>query len=331
MNLFTNVEISKIRPQIGYGDQLLLMGSCFATEMGERLKEAKFTCKVNPFGVLYNPMSIAKSIRQLGKSFSLTGEKIFPNEGLYHSLSFHGDFSATTPEKLEENIRLSLDACKNVLTQSSWFLLTFGSAFVYEWKETGEIVANCHKLPEKLFNRRRLSVDEIVEEYQQLLPMLWKQNSKLKVMLTVSPIRYLRDGLHENQLSKATLHLAIDTLQQAFPDKVVYFPAYELLMDELRDYRFYADDLTHPSKMAVDYIWQRFCEACCSAETIEMMKSVKEIKKMLEHRPLHPESEEYVKFLHQIVLKIETLSEKCPYFDFEKEKELCLTRLNRLH
>ena len=182
-----------------------------------------------------------------------------------------------------------------------------------------------------MFSRRRLSVDEIVDEYQQLLPKLWANNSKLKVMLTVSPIRHLRDGLHENQLSKATLLLAIDKLQRAYPEQVIYFPAYELLMDELRDYRFYADDLTHPSKMAVDYIWQQFVEACFAKETRDLMESVKEIKNMTEHRPLHPDAPAYRDFLHQILLKIERVSEKCPYFDFEKEKELCLTRLNRLH
>ena len=136
--------------------------------------------------------------------------------------------------------------------------------------------------------------------------------------------------MHENQLSKATLLLAIDQLQQLFPDKVLYFPAYELLMDELRDYRFYADDLVHPSRMAVELIWQRFSEMCFSPDTLMTMKSVKEIKNMMEHRPLHPESEEYARFLQQIVLKIEVLSEKYPYFDFDKEKESCLTKLNRL-
>ena len=150
-------------------------------------------------------------------------------------------------------------------------------------------------------------------------------------MLTVSPIRHIRDGLHENQLSKSVLHLAIDILQQSFPDRVFYFPAYELLTDELRDYRYYADDLVHPSRMAVEYVWQRFVETCIDKEAVNAIESVKEIKKMLDHRPLHPESPEYARFLHQIVLKIETLSKKYPYFEFEKEKEICLTRLNRLH
>ncbi len=331
MHLFTSVEINKISPQLDYRDFLLIMGSCFATEMGSRLQDIKMNCQLNPFGVLYNPMSIASSLRTLLKNKYPTEDDFISHEGLWHSLSFHGDFSAPTKEGLWRNIQHSLDANKDVLKQISCLLVTFGSAYVYEWKENGKVVANCHKLPDKLFNRRRLEVSEIVDAYKNLLDDLWQVNPTLRVLFTVSPIRHVRDGLHENQLSKSTLLLAIDQLKRLFPDKVQYFPAYELLLDELRDYRFYADDLVHPSRMAVDYIWQRFSEACFSQDTLMLMKSVKEIKIMMEHRPLHPESEEYVRFLQQIVLKIETLSEKYPYFDFDKEKESCLTRLNRLH
>lgn len=329
MNLFTSVEVCKISPQLDYNDVLLLMGSCFTTEIGTRLQENKLRCQLNPFGVLYNPMSIASSLRMLLKSKFPTGEDFIFHEGCWHSLSFHGDFSASTKEGLVGNIQHSLDACHDVLKQVTCLFLTFGSAYVYEWKETGKVVANCHKLPEKLFNRRRLTVNEIVDEYTSLLQEIWQVNPTMRVLFTVSPIRHIRDGLHENQLSKSTLLLAIDQIKQLFPGKVLYFPAYELLMDELRDYRFYADDLVHPSRLAVDCIWQRFSEACFDKDTLMAMKSVKEIKNMMEHRPLHPESEEYARFLQQIVLKIETLSEKYPYFDFDKEKESCLTKLNR--
>lgn len=331
MNLFTSVEIGKMKSLLGYSDQLLLMGSCFVSEIGLRLQDAKFNCQVNPFGVLYNPLSIATSLRMLLENSFPTRENFFSHEGLWHSYLFHGDFSAPTIEGLQENIYRSLDACHDVLKQISCLFITFGSAYVYELKETGQVVANCHKLPEKQFNRRRLSQQEIVHTYTDLLQAIWQVNPACRVLFTVSPIRHIRDGLHANQLSKATLLLAIDQLQQLYPDKVLYFPAYELLMDELRDYRFYADDLVHPSSMAVEYVWKRFTETCFDEETLATMKSVNEIKKMLEHRPLHPESDEYARFLHQIVLKIETLSEKCPYFEFQKEKELCLTRLNRLH
>jgi hypothetical protein len=330
MNLFTSVDAGKITPQLDYNDVLLLMGSCFATEIGQRLQETKLRCQLNPFGVLYNPMSIASSLRMLLDNRFPQGDDFIFHEGCWHSLSFHGYFSAPTKEGLMQNIQHSLDACHGVLKQVTCLFITFGSAYVYEWKETGKVVANCHKLPDNLFSRRRLTVDEIIDEYKALLQAIWQVNPTMRVLFTVSPIRHIRDGLHENQLSKAALLLAIDELKRLFPDKVLYFPAYELLMDELRDYRFYADDLIHPSSLAIDLIWQRFSEACFSKDTLMTMKSVKEIKNMMEHRPLHPDSEEYVRFLQQIVLKIETLSEKYPYFDFDKEKESCLTKLNRL-
>lgn len=330
MNLFTSVETSKISPQLETHDVLLLMGSCLATEIGERLQETKLRCLINPFGVLYNPMSIASSLRIILDNEFPTEDDFISHDGYWHSFSFHGDFSSPTIEGLRDNIQHSLDACRDCLKQTTCLFVTFGSAFVYEWKETGKVVANCHKLPEKLFHRRRLQVDEIVDEYKDLLQAIWQVNPTMRVLFTVSPIRHVRDGLHENQLSKATLLLAIDQLKQLFPDKVLYFPAYELLMDELRDYRFYADDLVHPSRMAVELIWQRFSQMCFTPDTLTTMKSVKEIKNMMEHRPLHPESEEYARFLQQIVLKIEALSEKYPYFDFDKEKESCLTKLNRL-
>ena len=330
MNLFTSVVASKISPQLDYDDVLLFMGSCFATEIGQRLQETKLRCQLNPFGVLYNPLSIASSLRTLLDNKYPTEDAFIFHEGLWHSFSFHGNFSASTKEELMGNIRHSLDTCRDVLKQVTCLFLTFGSTYVYEWKETGKVVANCHKLPERLFNRSRLTVTEIVDEYTSLLQDIWMVNPTMRVLFTVSPIRHIRDGLHENQLSKATLLLAIDQIKQLFPGKVLYFPAYELLLDELRDYRFYADDLVHPSRVAIEYIWQRFSEACFDKDTLMTMKSVKEIKNMIEHRPFHPESEEYERFLQQIVLKIETLSEKYPYFDFDKEKESCLTKLNRL-
>ena len=163
-----------------------------------------------------------------------------------------------------------------------------------------------------------------------LLSVMLARNNRLQVVLTVSPIRHVRDGLHDNQLSKATLLLAAEQVRAAFPDRVFYFPAYELLLDELRDYRFYADDLVHPSDLAVRYVWERFVEWCLSPDAHRVMAEVEDIRKALAHRPLHPESEEYKRFLGQIVLKIERLNGKYPYFDLQNERESCLTLLNRL-
>ena len=205
---------------------------------------------------------------------------------------------------------------------------TFGTAYVYEQKETGRVVSNCHKLPESNFNRRLLSVDEIVNEYTSLIAGMTARNPNLKVLFTVSPIRHIRDGMHANQLSKSTLLLTIDRLQQLFPKQVFYFPAYEIVLDELRDYRFYADDMLHPSPLAVNYLWKCFSDSFFSAETKQVMTEVEDIRKDMAHKPFHPESEAYQRFLGQIVLKIERLIGKYPYLDFQKETELCHIRLN---
>ena len=206
-------------------------------------------------------------------------------------------------------------------------MLTFGTAWVYEQKHTGRIVGNCHKQPDKLFTRRLLSVEEIVVEYFDLLKMLQELNPNLKVLFTVSPIRHAKDGMHGNQISKSTLLLAIDTLQHHYP-MCHYFPSYEIVLDELRDYRFYADDMLHPSPLAIRYLWERFSETFFSSETKQVIVAVQDIRRDLAHKPFHPESEAYQRFLGQIVLKIERLIGKYPYLDFQKETELCHIRLN---
>ena len=202
-------------------------------------------------------------------------------------------------------------------------MLTFGTAYVYEQKETGKVVANCHKLPEKNFIRRRLEIDEIVEDYTLLLDELISLNPQLKILFTVSPIRHIRDGMHANQLSKSVLLLAIDRLMQRYPQVTCYFPSYEIVLDELRDYRFYADDMVHPSTLTINYLWERFSETFFTPETQNLIKECETIRKAIAHKPFHPESEEHKRFLGQIVLKIERLNGKYPYLDFEKETNMC--------
>lgn len=189
-------------------------------------------------------------------------------------------------------------------------------------------MANCHKLPKSNFVRRCLSVEEIVEDYTDLITKTAEKNPRLKWLFTVSPIRHVRDGMHTNQLSKSTLLLAIDRLQQLFPEKVFYFPSYEIVLDELRDYRFYADDMLHPSPLAIRYLWERYSDAFFSSDTKQLITAVEVIRQDLAHKPFHPESAGYQRFLEQIVLKIERLNGKYPYLDFQKEIELCHIRLN---
>ena len=330
MKLLTPVERPARRPCIDYPHRLMLLGSCFATHIGARLQESRFRCDVNPYGVLYNPLSISTALREMLAGKVYTPDDLYEHLGLWHSPMHHGDFSAASAGDALRKINLRLEQAARQLDGLDFLLLTWGTAWVYEDRETGRVVGNCHKLPEACFRRRRLSVEEIVADTASLLSVMLARNNRLQVVLTVSPIRHVRDGLHDNQLSKATLLLATEQVRTAFPDRVFYFPAYELLLDELRDYRFYADDLVHPSDLAVRYVWERFVEWCLSPDARRVMAEVEDIRKALAHRPLHPESEEYKRFLGQIVLKIERLNGKYPYFDLQNERESCLTLLNRL-
>jgi len=329
MNLYTTVEMPQL-PDLSYKTQLLMMGSCFATEMGTKLSEAKFKVDVNPYGVLYNPCSIATALREMLHGKQYAAEDLFFHQNCWHSTMHHGDFSSISKEEALQHINYRLELAHRELKVLDVLMITWGTAWVYEEKQSGRLVGNCHNLPAKHFQRRKLDVEEIVDEYTSLLTEIFAETPELKVVLTVSPIRHLRDGLHENQLSKATLLLAVNRLQEIFQGRLFYFPAYEILLDELRDYRFYADDLLHPSAKAIEIIWQRLVAKCMSIETQILMKRLQELKQALNHRPLHPENEDYKRFLEQIVLNIEEIQKKYPYIELENEKELCRTRLNRL-
>ncbi len=327
MDLQTVVELPKALPPMAHGRKMLLMGSCFAENMGRLMAESKFDIDVNPFGILYNPLSIAAALTDIVSGRRYVEGDLFFYRDLWHSPMHHGDFSAPLPAEALERINGRIGQAHSVLPRLDWLMITFGTAYVYERRETGRVVANCHKLPDSCFLRRLLSPDEAVEVYASLLPTLFALAPDLKVLFTVSPVRHIRDGLHANQVSKATLLLAVDRLQRLFPERTFYFPSYEIQLDELRDYRFYADDMLHPSPLAVRYLWERFSDTFFSDETRAVVAEVGEITRGLAHRPFHPESEAYQRFLGQIVLKMERLNGKYPYLDFQKEKESCRIRL----
>lgn len=338
MQLFTKTEMPERLPELSYADSIMLLGSCFADGMGQRLTAARFRCDVNPFGTLYNPFSITKALRTIVAGHEYAEDDLVQYGGLWHSMMHHGGFSTPDRNETLHLINNRLAKAHDGLHDVSLLILTLGSAWVYSAKgdgrdtglPAGTVVGNCHKMPESWFCRRRLTVEEIVADCSSLFEELFVSMPRLRVLMTVSPIRHVRDGLHGNQLSKATLLLAVDELSRMHAGRVCYFPAYEILNDELRDYRFYADDLVHPSAMATDYVWQCFCEHCLTKEAKDVMQSVNKIEKMMGHRPLHPEGDEYRRFLCQIMLSIETLCAKYPYFDFTKELEECRTRLNIL-
>jgi hypothetical protein len=273
----------------------MTLGSCFAENIGKKLGDAFFLTEVNPFGVLYNPISIRNSIELLLENKPFTQESVFENKGLWQSFSHSSLFSDISAEKCLTNINKRFEIACKFLQKTDILLITFGTAWVFEEQKSGSVVSNCHKLPASCFNRRRLNVDEIVDEYSKLINELTIKQPNLKLIFSVSPIRHWKDGAHENNISKSTLLLAIEILQKKFP-QVDYFPAYEIQMDELRDYRFYAADMLHPSDVAVDYIWSRFSENYFDQTTLGIMKELERLSAGLAHRPMHPESMEFYKF-----------------------------------
>jgi len=319
MVFYSRIEFPKTTIDFSYHARSMLFGSCFAENIGNMFIEYKFQVDANPFGVLYNPESIARSITRLMEKRTWGSEELLFYNGSYHSLDHHGSFSDISKESCLQKINDRLVYSADNIQKSSRLLITFGTSYVYRLKETGQIVANCHKLPAKLFIRERLSMQQIVERWTELFIRLFDMNRDLMVFFTVSPVRYWQDGVHENQISKSILLLAIEALQTRFSERIVYFPAYELMMDELRDYRFYAEDLFHPSDTTIQYIWERFTETYMNKQTRQLMKEINQIQKALNHRPLNPNSESYKQFIAQTLIQIERLNAKMPYICFEKD------------
>ncbi|MBQ9202011.1 MAG: GSCFA domain-containing protein [Bacteroidales bacterium] len=301
-----------------HADRIVTFGSCFADRLGNLLDQSGFSVEQNPFGVLYNPMSVVKGMERLWYGLSFTEEDLFEYQGYYGTFMHHSSFSGTDRAQVLDNIQRRARQASLALHGATCLVLTFGTAWVYALAETGRVVANCHKMPDYLFVRRRLDTAEIVEYYAEFLGQVFEEKPDLKVIMTVSPIRYLKDGAHENTLSKSVLHLAVEELCLRFP-QLVYFPAYELLTDDLRDYRFYDDDLIHPSQAAVRYIWSHFGNFAFDKTTREIIQQLEQIHKAMEHRPFHPGDEAYLRFAQKNLAALSLLQHRCPELDLKKE------------
>lgn len=312
MEFRTKIDIPESSLSISHKHKILMLGSCFIENIGKLLTDNKFDVNLNPFGVLYNPQSLSQAIRLLIENRKFTDKDIFEYKGLYHSFYHHGSFSSIDKVNCLTGINKQLEKASGDLLQADVLFVTFGTAYVFKSKEIDMVVGNCHKLPASYFDRYRLNVDEITDDWEELIKKLRQINPKLKILFTVSPIRHLKDGAHDNQLSKSTLLLAIDKLQQSVSD-TYYFPSYEIVLDELRDYRFYNDDMVHPNDTAIKYIWERFAEIYLSTESISIINEWRKIFLALNHRPLNEQSEEYKLFLRQTLLKLKAFNEKYPY------------------
>ena len=300
MKLTTTVELPVYPFRLSYADSSLWTGSCFAATIGDTMRRLRFDCCVNPFGALYNPLSIVAGLRLLMADARLSANDLFASKGLWHSFMFHGSCSRGDRNASIAAMNAALESASEALHRSKYLFITFGTACVFEHRQSGAVVGNCHKLPATDFVKRRLAVNEIVAATQSLLSDLQASNPELKTIFTLSPIRHFAEGAQGNALSKATLRLAIDEIVNTQPETRFYFPAYEILLDELRDYRFYASDLCHPSDLARDYIWDRFASALISPEARPAMHSIHKLNQALAHRPLHPEGDEHEAFLEYI-------------------------------
>ena len=311
---------------IGHSDRLLLAGSCFTEHIGGRLQALKFRVRVNPFGIVYNPASIAGCLERLRAGDRPFGEaELFENAGLWRSWEHHSDFAAPTPADALQRINDAYAADAEWLQNANRLLLTFGTADVFALRDTGRIVANNHKMPAARFEKRRLSADEIADATSGILQKIKSQQPDFQVVLTVSPVRHLREGAVANQRSKATLVLACEALCRHLPF-AHYFPAYELLLDDLRDYRFYADDMIHPSAVAVGYIWEHFAETYFSKDTIRLIDRIAKIRQAMLHRPFRPDLPEHKAFRRTQLAATEQLKKE--YLDLDLREELAFFREN---
>jgi len=317
MKLITEVALPEYPFKLDHQTPVLLMGSCFTENMGMQLERYLFPVCTNPFGVTYNPLSIKKNLEALMNKEAYSEQELNMHNDLWFSFDHYTGFSSPDREVALEQINRSFSSAKELLKNAGILILTWGTSWVYRYKETGEVVCNCHKIPAREFTRTQLSTSEIIAAYETLLPQLFKYNSKLKIIHTVSPVRHWKDGAHGNQLSKASLLLAGDVLQKGFPEQFFYFPSYEIVMDELRDYRFYAEDMIHTSDQTTAYIWEKFKEVLIHGTSHEIIKDLDPIIKMREHRPLNPGKEAKKKLENQVHERMKYIKNKYPKLNLD--------------
>lgn len=317
MKFTTVVPIKEAKRRITYDDRILSLGSCFAVNMSEKFKAFQFQNTVNPFGILFHPLAIERLLHYAVEGYGFTAQDVFEHNEVWSCLMAHSDLNELEEEDIVTKLNVKLFDLQVALKDASHLVLTFGTAWVYEHIETQEVVANCHKLPQHLFRKRLLSYTELLDSYHRIVKLVQTINPTIHIIFSISPVRHIKDGVVENQRSKSLLIAALhQLLEEVNNDNLSYFPAYEVLMDELRDYRFYTADLLHPNNIAIDYIWERFVETNISVEMYPIMKKVDEVQKGLAHRPFNPTATQHMVFLDTLIEKIDFLLEKYPFMNF---------------
>jgi hypothetical protein len=324
MKFHFEFDIKKMPQAITHKDKLFLIGSCFTENIGEKLAKYKFSVLENPNGILFNPVSVAEALTDYIENTQVKKNDLFQLNEAWHSWKHHSRFSGLTQEEVLNKINASTTNAHDFLKNADYIMITLGSAWIYTLTENasnakaGSVAANNHKAPADWFHRRLMTIEEVLKVLDNVMHRLFLFNPKLKIIFTISPVRHLREGVVENNRSKAALIHTVHHLVDKFA-KLYYFPAYELVIDDLRDYRFYAEDLVHPNYHATQYVWEKFVGACINEKHKALMEDIHSINLAVQHKPFNPNSEQHKKFLQSFSQKTAKLKEQHPYLDFEKE------------
>ncbi|TDE06217.1 GSCFA domain-containing protein [Flavobacterium hiemivividum] len=316
MQFRTQIPIKKTRSPIDYYSKIMSLGSCFAVNMSEKLDYFKFQNSCNPFGILFHPLAIEKLISYAVEKKIFTEADIFFHDERWHFYNAHSDLSNADPIELLAVLNGIIQSTQKQLTEVTHVIITYGTAWAYRNIESNEIVANCHKVPQKQFEKQLLSTDVIHNSIQKTIDLIQSINPEARIIFTVSPVRHIKDGFVENQWSKSSLIAAIQQILNPKSEILNYFPSYEIMMDELRDYRFYAEDMLHPNQVAIDYIWKRFKETNILETALATMEEVEIIQKSLSHKPFNPNSESHQKFEAKLRDKIAKLGSQYSFMKF---------------
>ena len=305
--MFTlDFKIPNPSTQIHYTDSLLSMGSCFSDNIGKKLADHKFDVLSNPFGTIYNPISIFQTIKNALKN-EVDKKDLIEVQGVYYHWQAHSAVSARDRENLLSSLNNQITLTNQQLAKSNWIIITFGSAYVYRFNQSGNIVANCHKVPKREFTKELLTLEEITTEFKSLIESFNSIGIEPNILLTVSPVRHVRDGLIENNLSKSILIQAVQELLKEY-EQVHYFPSYEIMIDELRDYRYYKEDMVHPSDQAINYIWDQLISSYFDQESQNFIQELSKLLKAINHRPFHPQTTEHQRFIRNTIEKLKTFN-----------------------
>lgn len=326
MEFRTTVKTDENRGWLHHSDNVVLLGSCFSDNIGSKMTGAFINAMVNPMGTLYNPMSIARGVQRLISGEPIAGQDLFMQGGVWNSFDFHSRYSLPDKQATIERMNQRIEQGHQALRQAQLLTVTLGTAIVYRLKTTGEVVANCHKVPGHEFERKMASVSEMARELDTMLTNLHEFNPDLRIILTVSPIRHIADGLDTNSLSKASLRVAIQEAMQQHRDYCDYFPAFEIMIDDLRDYRFYASDMVHPSDVAVEYIWQAFQASYLDDRSALALARCERIHKRLQHRPMSANHETVERFNADTAGIVRNLIKEYPYLSTNPELQKALDR-----